>query len=357
MKKNILLLLLLFFVTFSFAQESNKQLNKKTNKVAAATSPTQEIKKQEVNKNTNINPFEKEIVKNNLNNDVLSSSHYLERQQLINKYGNGAYLNIGWYAGVVEAADFLALMERYLPLSNYLTKKTKMLTIIITDKLDRDITQDAANNELDIVYTSAIYGSSLIEKGWIPLVGRRDPVNGVILSLANTTIKENKDLIGKKIFGAYGGTTTYSVKYSLKNAGLLDKMHYIETRTDQNQLLQTLNTGIIDGIIVRDLVAERMIKQNPNKYKIVFKGQDGLGHMLFANPKLNKEKTDLFVKAIMELTPDIEEYKEILKGLDGYRETDKQPFIARKADDLMVPKQVYAVITQLPVKTELIFKK
>lgn len=263
-----------------------------------------------------------------------NKSYFEVRTDLVKKYGTSNSLSMGWYTGGVDTLEIRDLWNNYTLLSNYLSEKLGRLVVLETDKSDREIASDALTS-MDIVYTSGVMGSELMKAGWRPVVGRTEDIQGVILVLNDTVIKEPKDLAKYKIYGVKGATVTYFVSSGLvknnvykvadvSSGGTNPKFKIVNTK--QNQLVDLLKSKEVDGVIVRETLANKLIKDNPGKYKIGFKADTAPGHIIFVSPNITEVSANIIRDSFLTLTPDNPAYKKILSGLDGYQDTDKVPF-------------------------------
>ncbi len=283
-------------------------------------------------------------------NAVSSVNRFTERTELIKKFGTTSTINVGWYTGAVQSVEFRDVLARFLPLSNHLSNAFGGLAILVTDKSDEEITNDAIKGELDIIYTSALQGTKLMDKGWKPVLGRTDDIKGVILSRKESKIVNVADLKGKKIMANKIATVTQYVKYSLNKEKVLPDVFFVEQSVGQVDLINFLKDGAVDGVVVRDALAEKFVKDNPGKYEISFRGAVSPGHMLFLSPKLLGKEQQM-KDALLNLSPTTQENKEVLAGLDGYRDDDLKPFREVSAQDLLISKEVISIVPGLPIKT------
>ena len=276
---------------------------------------------------------------------------YSKRHELALKYDPNKSTNIGWYVGVVDDTELRSVLNRYLPLSNFLTEKLNNLVVIQPDKVDRSIAKNAVESNFDMVYTSALMGTELVKMGWKPVVGREDLVP-VIVSKNSLKVSKLEDLKGKKIVAPYGGTTTMFIHYSLIKDKILNSKedpNYIIKKINQNDLINLLKTGQVDGVVVRDNVAARLIKENPGQYKQIYKGKTAPGHMLFASPKFPDDKYKLIKDLFLNLTPENEEGLYLLAGIDGFSKTNAHPFKEIQLSDLEDTKEVFKTMGEAPL--------
>ncbi len=278
---------------------------------------------------------------------------YKDRDALIKQYSNESTYSVGWYTGVVDFFEFRDILDRFLPMSNYLSKKIGRLVVTITDKYDVALVNDGLAGDMDIIYTSTIMGAALVEKGWRPVVGRTEDIVGVILTRIDVKMDSPEDMVGKKIIAPFGATVTYNVKYALETKKLLSKLQYAEKNVNQKQLQEIIKDKRFDGIVIRNTLAKRLMKEQPGKYKIGFAADPGNGHVLFVSKGVSEGEVGVIKNALLALTPDIPEYKEVLSGLDGYQEKDKQPFKVITFKDLERAASIKKVLANLKTQDDI----
>jgi ABC-type phosphate/phosphonate transport system substrate-binding protein len=287
----------------------------------------------------------------------INKSYVDQRSDLIKKFGVTNTISMGWYTGGVDLLEIRDLWNNYTVLSNYLSERLGRLVVLETDKSDREVSKDALNS-MDIVYTSAVMGVELMKAGWKPVVGRTEEIQGVILTQANAKVDSPADLKKLKIYGVKGATVTYFTASSIiKNnvykaeeiTQAADNPRFKIVNTKQNQLIDLLKSKDIDGAIIRETLANNLMKANPGKYKIAFKADAAPGHIIFVSPNVREDMVNQIRDSFLALTPDNPSYKKILSGLDGYQETDKTPFKVVTAANVAVANGVLASTGEKPL--------
>lgn len=272
-----------------------------------------------------------------------------QRAELIKTYGLTNALSMGWYTGGVATAELRDVWNNYITMSNYLSEKLNRLVVLETDKNDLEIAVDAYKS-MDIVYTSALMGGELIKAGWRPIVGRSEDLAGVIIANINTVVEKPEDLKKLKIVGSFGATTFSFTRFSLIKDGVYKSEELKDDKVDdnfsssnlkQNDLLEFLKNKKVDGVIVRDTVAAKLMKDNPNAYKIIYTAIKAPGHIVYVNKSVTKEEALIVKKAFLDLTTQVPAYKTILSGLDGYKPVDLTPFREVNEDTIKNAYEVY----------------
>lgn len=285
----------------------------------------------------------------------INKNLFSQRAELVKKYGVNNAISMGWYTGGVSKYEVRELWSNYILLGNYLSEKLNKLVVLETDKSDREIAIDAYKS-MDIVYTSALMGGELEKAGWRPIVGRSEDLVAVVLVREGTVVNKPEDLKKITILGAKGTTVLSFAKYSLIKDGVFkpDELkagsnnNFKVSDLKQTELLEFLKSKQIEGIIVRETVAKALIKDNPNKFKIVYTAVKAPGHIVFVSKNINLENEKIIQNAFISLTPEIPYYKNILSGLDGYQQNDLKPFKIVNSETLKDAKEVFKIEESKP---------
>lgn len=280
---------------------------------------------------------------------------FAERADLIRKMGTSQSFSMGWYSDTLSnnTNDIREINENYLGLSNYLSSKINNLVVLETIKSDRIVAEEALKGNFDILYTSSLIGSQLVSLGWKPLVERSESFTPVVLALkTNKKINTEKDFSKSKILGSNGTIFTY-ISYSLSALNLLDinmlnkNQNFTSKNINNESLINKLNTQQVDGIIVRDIVAEKLINES-DKYKIVYKGQSSPGNIILINPKVEISREDQLKNIFLSLN-NIEKNSNVLKAIDSHR-VGMEVFKNVSNDNIKLSTDVFNKTKQVPLK-------
>lgn len=279
---------------------------------------------------------------------------FAERADLIRKLGTSQAFSMGWYTGTVsnKANDIREINENFLGLSNYLSEKFNNLIVLETIKSDREVAEEALKGDFDILYTSSLIGSQLIAQGWKPIVERSEKVTPVVLALKeNKKLNSEKDFSKSKIIGS-NGITFLTFSYSLNNAKLLDlnnlaqNNNFMSKKISQENLVSMLNNQQADGIVIRSVLADKLLKEN-NKYKVVYKGQSAPGDMVLINPKVDSTKEEQIRNIFLSLN-NLDKNSVVLKAIDGHT-LDSDVFKVVATDDVSLSNDIFKKTKQIPL--------
>ena len=284
----------------------------------------------------------------------VSGNIFAERADLIRKLGTSQSFSMGWYTGALSnnANDIREINENFLGFSNYLSGKMNNLIVLEAIKSDRVVAEEGLKGNFDILYTSSLVGSQLIAEGWKPLVERSEDFVPVVLALkSNTKINSEKDFAKSKIMGSSGVTFTFTA-YSLANANIIDinslgqNNNFVSKKISQESLVNVLNSQQVDGVIVRSILAEKLITEG-DKYKIVYKAQASPGHMVLLNPKVDSAKEEQFRNIFLSLN-NLDKNSIALKAIDG-DQPGTTDFKAVSAEDIKLSNDVFKKTKQIPL--------
>jgi hypothetical protein len=279
-----------------------------------------------------------------VNSFAQERNNLADRFELIKKYGTVNAIPLGWYTGAVGSIDIGEMNNNYLGLSNYLSAKMGNLAILEVLKSDREVAEEALVKNFEVIYTSSLIGSQLANKGWKPILVRTESFTPVILALKNNKVlKQETDVPNAKILGSFGVTVPF-MQYSLIQNKVLtiekmqDTPNFQTKKISQESLIGLLNQGQVDGVIVRDVVAQKAMKDN-EKYTIISKGKISPGHMIMVSPNVSAGQASAIKSAFLSLNQ-VNKNSTILKAFDGHKEGEE---IFREIidEDLIVINDVF----------------
>jgi ABC-type phosphate/phosphonate transport system substrate-binding protein len=284
----------------------------------------------------------------------VSTNIFADRAELIRKLGTSQSFSMGWYTGAISnnANDIRDMNDNYLGLSNYLSVKLNNLVVLELIKSDRTVAEEGLKGNFDILYTSSLIGSQLVAQGWKPIVERSESFTPVVIALkSNNAINSEKDFSKTKIVGS-SGTTTIFTEYSLSESNLLDinninqNQNFIVKKISQESLVGLLNNQQADGIIVRGMLAEKLLNES-DKYKIVYKAKTSPGHMILLNPKVDSAREEQIRNVFLSING-LDKNSVGLRSIDGHK-SGVEVFKTVSADDMKTSSDVFKKTKQMPL--------
>lgn len=283
-----------------------------------------------------------------LNNAIAQETNkYSERIDIINKYKST--VGFGWYTNNGSSFELRELLNKFLPLSNYLSNKLQETVVFINDRSDKAIINDALEGQTDIVYTTAIFGSQLLDKKWKPLLVRSEDIIPVILMKKTVSIDSIKSWNSKKLLSSKGTTVNYFIKYALQKNNLLDKLNFVEKNVAEKDLISIFQNGEADGIVLSEKVANKLIESNPDIYKISYKSVAAPNNIIFISSHFTSVKVDLVKKALLDLNY-VDTNKELLLGIEKSNDKELSPFKEINFSDVEKIKDIYETVNKLTFK-------
>lgn len=283
-----------------------------------------------------------------------SSNIFAERADLIRRLGTSQSYSMGWYTGALSNNDndIREINENFLGLSNYLSIRLNNLIVLETIKSDRVVGEEGLKGNFDLLYTSSLIGSQLIEKGWKPIVERTESITPIVLALkSNKRLNSEKDFSKSKIIGSNGITYTM-LSYSLTNNKVADvnvlnkNGNIISKKISQENLVNVLNNQQADGIVVRSFLAEKLLAES-DKYKIVYKGQSVPGHMIILNPKVDSVREEQIRSVFLSLNS-LDKKSVVLKAIDGHN-PKLELFKSVSQEGINLSSEVFKKTKQIPL--------
>lgn len=284
----------------------------------------------------------------------VSTNIFADRAELIRKLGTSQSFSMGWYTGAISnnANDIRDMNDNYLGLSNYLSVKLNNLVVLELIKSDRTVAEEGLKGNFDILYTSSLIGSQLVAQGWKPIVERSESFTPVVIALkSNNAINSEKDFSKTKIVGS-SGTTTIFTEYSLSESNLLDinninqNQNFVVKKISQESLVGLLNNQQADGIIVRGMLAEKLLNES-DKYKIVYKAKTSPGHMILLNPKVDSAREEQIRNVFLSING-LDKNSVVLRAIDGHK-SGVEVFKTVSADDIKLSSDVFKKTKQMPL--------
>ena len=280
---------------------------------------------------------------------------FIERVKLTKEYPLSNAITIGWYTGAIDSnKDGLSSASlKLLPLSNFITTQLGRLSVLDIDFTDASVANQASLGNVDVVYTSALISSQLLDLGWKPLVNRNLNLSGVILMKKSIKVEKPEDLKGKRLIANLTSTVNYMTTYGLSKVGVSTEVggvKIVDNAGSQYDVSKIVNDPNVDGAIIRKEVANAIIKKNPENFYIAYEAPVAPGHTVMVSPNLKPEEVKKLKDALLGLNADNPTDRVILEGLDGYTVEDKKPFKEIKEEDISAMKDIYSLLKIKPLQ-------
>lgn len=245
---------------------------------------------------------------------------FIERAELLQSAKTKTPVTIGIFPGTVtlDVGDIYALMGRYLPLSNYLSKESGKLVSFVPEKNVQTFKRRVAEKQYPFVYCNAEVAVSAALAGYVPIAKRRDNIGSVFVAKEGSSFAKLEDLKGKSIGVIEQAMVSTLAKYSIAKANLWMSIKLVDAgSTGTAGLLKFLDSGTAEVVVLRKETADEIMAKEPGKYRIAIMAETAPGFMLMARPGVVPADRAAFAQAFMGLNGDSPRGQAILAGLDG----------------------------------------
>jgi len=243
-------------------------------------------------------------------------------------------LIMGVFPGVGQGeAEASEILDRYLPLAEYLTAKTGTKVLISPVKIPGRAMQEMVEGRsiYKLFFGPPVFASEAIQKaGYLNVVVEQDRFRAVFVVKVENKVQNFRDFLAttriamptqKLLLAVLANETLAQENVSLKQ----DARQYI-TSTDAITL--ALDSGIADVAVFRDRIAEKLLKDKPARYRIVGKTVDAPGFALIAHKSVPETMRAKLRQAALALNKDGSALAvEVRAGLKT------SPFVAGKDDE------------------------
>ena len=191
----------------------------------------------------------------------------------------------GVESGQAEAAEIL---DRYLPLAEYLTAKTGVKVLVSPVKLPARAMKEMVEGRsiYKLFFGPPVFASEAIHKAdYLPVVVEQERIRGFFVVKADSNIHSFKDFVDttrvampfpKLLLSILANETLAQQKIVLKPEA---RRHI--SATDGIQL--ALDNGIVDVAVMRDRILKKALVENPSAYRAVGQLVDAPGFALIAH--------------------------------------------------------------------------
>ena len=279
---------------------------------------------------------------------------YEHRKAIVSKYSSKK-LTLGIFPGTVQGTDGFTLLSRYLPLTNLLSESTAAVVSFVPLRSKDDVVAAAKDRIYDFIYTNAETAVTATKEGFVPIARRNDPIQGAWV-VKDASITGVEDLSGKKIGLVDKAMVSTLSKYELIEKKLTDKVTHVDIPSGgQDALVVALKEGIVDAILVRKTVADKLVKDG---YKVVGTTKEVPGFLLMMNKTRGgaMEVGQSMAKGFLDLSPQNDTHARVLSGFDVGQDQGT-PFVPAGAGDLDLMTKVLETVATAKFKTETLGKK
>ena len=243
-------------------------------------------------------------------------------------------LIMGVFPGVESGqAEAFEIVDRYLPLAEYLTAKTGTKVLVSPVKIPARAMQqmEEGRSIYKLFFGPPVFASEAIHKaGYLPVVVEQERIRGFFVVKAESKLKSLADFkettrvampFPKLLLSILANETLAQNKVELKQEA---RRHIAST--DGIQL--ALDNGIVDVAVMRDRIAKKVMTDKPSTYRIVGQLVDAPGFALIAHKSVPETLRSKLRQAALALNKD--ESALAVEVRAGLRTS---PFVAGKDDE------------------------
>lgn len=282
---------------------------------------------------------------------------YEARRNILAKYRGASKYSLGLFPGTVSGTDGFTLLTRYLPLTNHLSEKTQSIVSFVPLVSRKDILKAVDAKNHDFLYINAETAVAALKAGYVPLVRRNDPIQGVWLAKADSPLAAVTDLAGKRVGLVNGAMVSTLSKYELIEKKITDKVGLVDIPSGgQNALVLALKEGLVDSILIRKTVADKLVKEGG--YKIIAETKIVPGFILMSNKmkSIPDSLSAAMAAGMLDLSATEASHSTILSGFDVGQEKGV-PFVSATSADLELMGKVLDSVGPAKFKMEALGSK
>jgi ABC-type phosphate/phosphonate transport system substrate-binding protein len=251
-----------------------------------------------------------------------------------NASAQGQRLIMGVFPGVESGqAESVEILDRYLPLADYLTAKTGIKVLVSPVKLPARAMKEMVEGRsiYKLFFGPPVFASEAIHKAdYLPIVVEQERIRGFFVVKAESNLQSLKD---------FGETTRVAMPFPKLLLSILAN----ETLAQQKVILKpdarrhmssvdgiqlALDNGIVDVAVMRDRILKKALAEKPAAYRAVGQLVDAPGFALIAHKSVPDKLRAKVQQAALGLYEDGS--APAAEARAGLRTS---PFVAGKSDE------------------------
>jgi ABC-type phosphate/phosphonate transport system substrate-binding protein len=236
----------------------------------------------------------------------------------------------GVESGQSESAEIL---DRYMPLAEYLTAKTGIKVVVSPVKLPGRAMRDMVEGKsiYKLFFGPPVFASEAIHKAnYLPIVVEQERIRGLFVVKADSKLQGLKDFtdttrvampMPKLLLAILANETLAQQKITLKP----DARRHI---TSTDGILLALDNGMVDVAVMRDRGAKKAMADKPSAYRVVGQLVDAPGFALIAHKSVPDKLRAKLQQAAISLNEDGS-----TRATEARAGLKTSPFVAGKDDE------------------------
>ena len=227
-----------------------------------------------------------------------------------NACAQGQRLIMGVFPGVESGqAESVEILDRYLPLAEYLTAKTGIKVLVLPVKLPGRAMKEMVEGRsiYKLFFGPPVFASEAIHKAdYLPVVVEQERIRGFFVVKAESNLQSLNDVLDstrvampgpKLLLAILANETLAQQKVVLKP----EARRHISS-TDGIQL--ALDNGIVDVAVMRDRILKKALVEKPSAYRAVGQLLDAPGFALIAHKSVPDKLRAKLQQAALGLNED-----------------------------------------------------
>jgi len=218
-------------------------------------------------------------------------------------------LTLGVFPGVESGADNYQILNRFLPLAQYLSAKSGVEVLLLPVKLPENAMQRMAEGKASykLFYGPPVFASDAIKKAdFVPLAVEQDRIRGAFVVKSASKLQGVKDFSPKTRVGMPSPKLLLSI---LANETLANEKITLEATARQYSastegIVHALNNDMVEVAVMRDRAAQKLLAENPGRYRIVGQTVEAPGFALIAHKSVPEAVRAKLRQAALALNAD-----------------------------------------------------
>lgn len=219
-------------------------------------------------------------------------------------------LVMGVFPGVETGqAESAEILDRYMPLAEYLSAKTGIKVVVSPVKLPGRAMKEMVEGKsiYKLFFGPPVFASEAIHKAnYMPVVVEQERIRGLFVVKAGSPLQALKDFtdttrvampMPKLLLAILANETLAQQKIMLKP----DARRHI---TSTDGILLALDNGMVDAAVMRDRGAKKAMADKPSAYRVVGQLVDAPGFALIAHKSVPDKLRAKLQQAAISLNED-----------------------------------------------------
>ncbi|HET7764021.1 MAG TPA: PhnD/SsuA/transferrin family substrate-binding protein [Burkholderiales bacterium] len=253
-------------------------------------------------------------------------------------------LTMGVYPGVESGQESFEVMDRFLPLAQYLSSKIGMQVLLVPVRVPGAAMRTMIQGDsYQLFFGPPIFASQAIHKaGFVPIVVEEERIRGVFVAKQGSKLEDLKDFTPATtiVMPSPGLLLTILANETLAQQNIIPaagKRTYSDTA---DGIVLALNNDIAEVAVMRDRTAQKLIASQPSRYKIVGLTTNAPGFGLIAHKAVPEDVRVRLRRATLALNRDSSALAvEVRAGLRT------SPFVPAQSDDFTALQRMMEAAT------------